>query len=315
MNTIVPSVNINFLNDVLEGMSLPLKKISSKYFYDAIGDKIFQEIMHLDEYYLPNAELEIIKTQTAKILKRFSPHYFDVVELGAGDGTKTVYLLEQLIHLGRKITYRPLDISEDVLKTNAEVVATYLPALDVKPLVGDYIDTLSSLAYGTPKLILFLGSNIGNFSKQDSIDFLKKIRDVMQPGDALILGMDLKKNPNTILAAYNDSKGVTKRFNLNLLARINRELGGNFDLSSFDHYPSYDPITGTTYSFIVSLKDQEVRIMDQTFKFETGEVIHTEFSQKYNLDQIKIIGNAAGFKTIDHYLDDHRLFSINVLSE
>ena len=301
-----------FREDVISGLSEPLKRLSSKYFYDEKGDRLFQEIMHLEEYYLPKAELEILKTQAADLIKGFEHDTFDVIELGAGDGSKTVYFLEQLVLLNKNITYCPLDISPDVLKTNTQLMNSRLPELKVMPLPGDYFKTLSQIDRGVPKIILFMGSNIGNYSNGTAVDFLKNVKEYMQDGDRLLVGIDLKKNPKTILRAYNDEQGVTKQFNLNLLERINRELEGDFNLTDFDHYPTFDPLTGTTYSFLVSQKKQTVNIGDQTFSFEDGEVIHTEVSQKYDLKQIDELGQLSGFTEVRHFLDTKNYFSISV---
>ncbi len=300
-----------FLEDVISGLSQPLKKLSSMYFYDEKGDKIFQEIMRLEEYYLPEAELEILKAQAAELVEGFDHDFFDVVELGAGDGSKTVYFLERLKVLGKNFIYCPLDISPDVLETNASLMKSRLPDLKVKPVPGDYFKTLSTIDRGIPKIILFMGSNIGNYSNGAAVDFLKKIKSAMQVGDRLLVGIDLKKNPKTILRAYNDCKGVTRRFNMNLLERINRELGANFDLANFDHYPTYDPLTGTAYSFLVSMKKQIVRIGSHSFDFKDGEVIHTEVSQKYDLEQIEKMGQQSGFGSVRHFMDGRGYFSVS----
>ncbi len=286
-----------FLADVISGLSQPLKKLSSKYFYDEKGDRIFQEIMHLEEYYLPEAEMEILISHSTKLVEGFDYELFDVVELGAGDGSKTIFLLERLKALGRNFIYCPLDISPDVLETNAGLMKNRMPDLTVKPVPGDYFKTLSKIDQSIPKIILFMGSNIGNFENGADVDFLKKIKANMLPGDILLVGIDLKKNPKTILRAYNDSKGVTKRFNMNLLERINRELGANFDLDSFDHYPTYNPLSGTTYSFLVSMKKQ---------------VVQTEVSQKYNLEEIEALGRQSGFAKVRHLLDSKSRFSVSV---
>lgn len=301
-----------FMKDVILGLSKPLKKLHSKYFYDEKGDKIFQEIMRSEEYYLPEAELEILKTQTANLVEGFQHDFFDIVELGAGDGSKTIYFLEQLMALGKNFNYCPLDISPDILKTNVRLIQARLPNLKIKPVPGDYFQTFSKIDKGMPKIILFMGSNIGNYENGAAVDFLKSVRANMYSGDRLLVGIDLKKNPKTILRAYNDYKGVTKRFNLNLLERINRELGGDFDLSFFDHYPIYDPITGATYSFLVSMKKQIAQIGNHSFDFKEGEVIQTEVSQKYDLNQIEELGFLSEFSNVKHFLDKKGYFSVSV---
>ncbi len=305
-------INHQFLKDVIYGLSLPLKKLSSKYFYDKKGDELFQKIMHLEEYYLPNSELEIIQSKSLQLIKGFDYDMFSVVELGAGDGSKTIYFLSELVKAGKQFTYCPLDISPDVLEKNVGLIQSKLPTLMIKPIPGDYFETLSSIDIKVPKILMFMGSNIGNFDDQTAKQFLKKIKSNMQPGDRLIMGMDLKKHPGTILKAYNDASGVTKEFNINLLKRINRELGADFDVSSFDHYPSYNPISGITYSFLVSLKKQIVTIAGKQFLFKEGEVVHTEVSQKYDLDQIMDLGLSSGFEKIEHFMDEREYFTISI---
>jgi len=308
------SIKNQFESDVISGLKLEQKKLSSKYFYDEEGDKIFQEIMHLEEYYLPKSELEILTEQTDVMIRDFPYETFDVVELGAGDGSKTVVFLERLTELKKQISYYPLDISPEVLLTNTENIKTKLPELVVKAIPGDYFNTLSEIDNNNPKIILFMGSNIGNYENREAIDFLKKVKHHMHEGDMLMVGIDLRKNPKIILSAYNDAKGVTKKFNLNLLKRINNELDANFDLEKFDHYPIYNPLNGIAYSFVVSLANQVVKINNEKIHFSEGEVIQTEVSQKYNINQIDHMRKEAGFKKIDHYLDKKAYFSISIFS-
>lgn len=301
-----------FKKDVIEGLQKPIKRLSSKYFYDEIGDEIFQEIMQLEEYYLPGCELEILQNQVGEMMGGFTHSAFDVIELGAGDGSKTVHFLRGLSSLGYDYTYVPLDISPDVLNTNEQNIKKLLPEAKVNPVPGDYFKTLQEIDPSIPKLIMFMGSNIGNFENGAAIDFIGHIKSFMNKGDRLMVGVDLKKNPITILAAYNDSKGVTKRFNLNILERINRELGGDFDTSFFEHYPFYNPITGSTYSFLISLKEQRVTIGESLIIFQEGEVIHTEVSQKYSFEQIEYIKSQLAFDKVIHYTDSKEYFSVSV---
>lgn len=304
-----------FLKDTLEGLLSTPKTLSSRYFYDAIGDGIFQEIMQMEAYYLPACELEIIQQQTKAIAEEIKSVKLDVVELGAGDGTKTVHLLEGLMKAGKEITYIPLDISVNVLKINKEHVSKHLPGLKVEPVAGDYFRTMEYLkARNNPKLILFMGSNIGNFKDESAVDFLKLVKSNMTDGDALLVGADLKKNPKTILAAYNDKAGITKRFNLNLLTRINRELKADFVIENFDHYAFYDPASGTSFSYIVSLENQTVEIADATIHFEKNECIHTEVSQKYSLADLEKLSQNVGFVKFTPFLDSKKWFCLGLMS-
>jgi dimethylhistidine N-methyltransferase len=308
-------MNQTFYKDVIEGLSKHQKTLSSKYFYDDAGDKIFQEIMQMEEYYLPQCELEILNNQTEKIVNSFGYESFDIVGLGAGDGSKTKHFLKRITDLNKKVVYYPLDISADVLETNKQNITAHIPSIQVYPIAGDYFETLDKLIHDNPKIILFLGSTIGNYDKQSAELFMKKIYDMMDERDILMVSFDLKKNPHKVLAAYNDEKGITKRFNLNLLKRINRELNGNFDIEQFDHYPYYDPISGTTYSYIFSKIDQTVAIENQEISFKANEMIHTEISQKYSLNTIETFKNNIGFKSVEHFLDEGKNYAISLFKK
>ncbi len=301
-----------FEKDVDEGLSQSPKRLSSRYFYDDAGTDLFRQIMALDEYYLPECELEILKTRTADIASAYGHQQFDVVELGAGDGSKTVYFLKALIDNHLDISYYPLDISSAALEINSAHISRAVPSLDIHPIEGNYFNTLSDLEHRRPRLIMFMGSNIGNFDTESAIRFLKLIKSHLQQGDALLIGIDLRKNPRTILKAYDDSKGVTRCFNLNLLWRINRELDGNFNISAFDHYPFYNPVEGTTYSYIVSLQDQDVTIAGRNYKFHKNELLHTEISKKYSLNEIDELCDKSGFTDPVHFLDSKEYFSVSL---
>ncbi|MFB0945590.1 MAG: L-histidine N-alpha-methyltransferase [Spirosomataceae bacterium] len=308
-------MNNAFLKDMLKGLSSTPKTLSSRYFYDAIGDGIFQEIMQMKEYYLPACELEIIQKKTKNIAAEISAEKIDVIELGAGDGTKTVYFLKGLIDAGKEITYIPLDISANVLEINREHISARLPDLIIESIAGDYFETMKSLKErNNPKIVLFMGSNIGNFKDESAVDFLKLVKSYMTVGDTLLVGADLKKNPKTILAAYNDKSGITKRFNLNLLARMNRELGADFTVADFDHYAFYDPASGTSFSYIVSLENQTVNIADETISFSKNECIHTEVSQKYSLEDLERISSKAGFAKFTPFLDSKEWFCLGLMA-
>jgi dimethylhistidine N-methyltransferase len=299
-----------FKRDVWEGLNKPLKHISSKYFYDRRGDELFQKIMKMESYYLPECELEIILNQGASMVDEIGHNSLDIIELGAGDGSKTQYLLEQFIKSGNSIKYFPLDISPEILNFNQNKMKSRFPNLEIHALDGDYFKTLKDLPHRQTRMYLFMGSNIGNFQEKQAIDFLKLIHSTMKKGDVLMLGVDLQKNPKTILAAYNDPDGITRQFNLNLLRRINRELDGDFDLNNFDHYPFYNPLDGTTYSFLVSLKDQIVQVAGKSFGFKEFELLHTEISKKYTLTELKQLGEKCNFSGIKHYTDSKNYFTI-----
>ena len=301
-----------FLKDVLKGLNSSPKYLESKYFYDQAGDKIFQQIMHSPEYYPTNCELEILSTQTAAILDAILEKHntFDLVELGAGDALKSTYLLKYLAKKAVDFTYVPIDISGNVIDNLSTHLPKEIPNLIVNGLNGDYFNMLKKANELSvkPKLVLFLGSNIGNMFPEDALNFCDKLKAHLQPGDLLLIGFDLKKDPQTILNAYNDSQGFTRNFNLNLLTRINSELAGNFDLTAFTHYPTYNPQTGSCQSYLVSRKQQEVLIDSHLIQFEENECIHMEISQKYTTEQTDALANATGFLPLHYYYDSKRWF-------
>jgi dimethylhistidine N-methyltransferase len=302
-----------FLEDVATGLTSEPKRLQSKYFYDAEGDRLFQQIMNCPEYYLTNCEMEIFTRQTdglaATILEGGQP--FDLIELGAGDATKSIHLLKKLLQQKADFTYLPIDISDHVISSLNATLPLSLPGLKIKGLNGEYFEMLEKAAVlsNNRKVVLFMGANIGNMPVADAMAFCEELRNHLNPGDMVIMGFDLKKNPETILAAYNDSQGITKQFNLNLLTRINRELGADFDVSSFHHYAMYDPETGSCKSYLVSLHDQEVQIPGaERIRFNKDEFICMEISQKYTPDQIAQFANKARFKTIHNFFDSKGWF-------
>lgn len=304
-----------FAEDVREGLSSEPKYLHSKYFYDEIGDDLFQQIMELEEYYLTNCEAEIFENQKNEILQYFSEDnsFFDLIEFGAGDGHKTKILLNHFVDNKVNLNYIPIDISKSVLTSLTLDLNKTLPDLVIKPICDDYFHALEELnkVDHNKKIILFLGSNIGNFRGDNAIPFLKHLRAEMNEKDLLLIGFDLMKDPKVILDAYNDKKGITSEFNINLLDRINRELGGNFNRANFSHYPSYNPITGESKSYLISLQKQTVWIerLSQSFNFERWEPIFTEISQKYNLKDIDHLANHSGFKVKKNLFDARKYFA------
>ncbi|HLM03127.1 MAG TPA: L-histidine N(alpha)-methyltransferase, partial [Pyrinomonadaceae bacterium] len=253
-----------FAEDVRRGLSAAPKFLSSKYFYDDEGSRLFQEIMKLPEYYLTRAEFEIFSTRAPEIFEAFASasggDSFDLIELGAGDGTKTAVLVDYFLRQNVNFTYSPIDISAEALDSLAAKFKAEFPGLSTDAKTGDYFSILETLktASARPKVILFLGSNIGNFSKTEAEDFFCRLRRVMNENDSLFIGFDLQKDPRVILRAYDDAQGVTAAFNLNLLRRINRELGANFDLEKFSHYALYRPNECAARSFLISREQQSV---------------------------------------------------------
>ncbi len=302
-----------FYDDVVTGLSSTPKRLNSKYFYDANGDKLFQDLMNCPEYYPTNCELEIFSEKTAEICKAMvaDGDPFDLIELGAGDAMKSSYLLRYLMEQNADFTYMPIDISENVISYLNITLPVTLPGLKLNGLNGEYFNMLKQAASVSDrrKVILFLGSNIGNMPINEALDFCKELRNHLKEGDMVLMGFDLKKNPATILAAYNDEQGITRRFNLNLLERINRELKADFDLNNFEHYPTYDPETGACKSYLVSIKDQEVTIDGkEKIQFLKDEYIYMEISQKFSVAQTEQMAAKAGFKPVDRLFDSKNWF-------
>lgn len=315
MNTSVQHVlDTEFSSDVLKGLSQFPKKLSSKYIYDKKGDALFQQIMDLPEYYLTNCEYDILSTHTNTIAKLFDENQtgFDLIELGAGDGRKTIVLLEHLSVNQYNFTYKPIDISENAIESISSMLSKELPEVVVIPEKGEYFEVLDRLkSFNTrKKVIMILGSNIGNLLHPRAIDFLSKLKDTMNYEDLLFVGFDQKKNPQVILDAYNDATKVTETFNKNLLARINRELGANFNLEKFTHWETYNPETGTAKSYLVATEFQTVTIeaLDKVFYFEKWETIHTEISQKYDDHIIKWLANEAGLVIETSFTDSKQYY-------
>lgn len=306
-----------FGKDVIKGLTSKPKRLFSKYFYDDEGSRIFQEIMNMPEYYLTNAEHEILRSQSQAIFDSLGyDQKFNILELGAGDGLKTKSLLKNLIKNHIKFSYTPVDISAKALELLQADLLHDIPELDVQPITGDYFELLQSEnAFSEPVLLLFLGSNIGNYEREQAIDLLKLMRTFLKTSDRLLIGIDLKKDPNLILNAYNDPHGITRRFNLNLLNRMNKELQADFNIAEFGFYPFYNPATGEVRSFIYSKKCQTVHFkkLGIQIEFDTNEMIHTELSKKYAPDEIEIIAKLAGFQVKKHFMDPKKYFTDSLL--
>jgi dimethylhistidine N-methyltransferase len=302
-----------FEKEVLAGLKAEDKYLSSKYFYDDNGSRIFQEIMNMPDYYLTNAEFEVLSMQSKQIIEalQFSTP-FNIVELGAGDGLKTFKLLEYLVSHSIEFNYVPIDISQEAIDLLSKRLKERLPNLKIKPQVGDYFEILKvNKESNYPSLLLFLGGNIGNYIEDKAKHLLQLFNDSMKEGDKLLVGFDLKKNPIIIQNAYYDKHGITKRFNLNLLIRINRELDADFKMDDFDFYCHYNPDSGEVKSYIVSLRQQKVELkaISETINFGYNELIWTELSKKYSLDQIKDLATSSGFKVNQNFLDCKHYFT------
>ena len=304
----------DFQQDVREGLTSFPKYLYSKYIYDARGDALFKQIMELPEYYLTDCEMEIFQDQMADITSHFKGRGmgFDLIELGAGDGKKTKILLRQMQEADYDYIYKPVDISSNAIADLTSSLEKELPEVNIAPEVGEYFEVLDRLkAFDKrKKVILMLGSNIGNLLHKRAIFFLRRMQESMNPEDQLFMGFDQTKDPQVVLDAYNDPSGVTAAFNKNLLHRINRELGGNFDTDKFKHWEVYDPETGTAKSYLLATEAMEVYIaeLDLNIQFDQWETIHTEISQKYTDKVVDWIASEAGLERIATFSDSRNYY-------
>jgi dimethylhistidine N-methyltransferase len=307
----------DFAADVRAGLTASPKSLPCRWFYDAAGARIFEEICDLPEYYLTRAEEQILATHAREIVGAFPPGA-TLVELGSGNARKTRILIEELLRREGRVRYVPIDISRPTLESAGRALVAEYPALEFAGIASEYHEGLRSLAGRRPDgplVVLWMGSNAGNFDRPAAAEFLRGVRATMAPDDRLLLGVDLRKDARTLVAAYDDSKGVTARFNLNLLARVNRELGGEFDLAAFRHVASYDDGPGRIQMHLVSTKDQRIPIrgLDLEVVFQAGERIHTEDSYKYSLEEIDGLANAGGFRPENQWLDASKRFAVTLL--
>ncbi len=311
-----PRHSPSFADDVRAGLSRSPKSLSSKYFYDELGSALFDAITVLPEYYLTRAETEILR-QWGWEMVRGVGNPIEFIELGSGSAIKTRILIEEALRIQRTLRYSPIDISAEALRASAQTLVGAYPALTVTAYAADYFSILGTAALRREgrTMVLFMGSNIGNYEPLQARRLLSGIAASLKPGDALLLGADLKKDPRVLKAAYDDPTGVTAAFNKNVLARINRELGGTFDLDRFTHVARYEPENGgAVRSYLQAGDPQTVRIdaIDLTVNFKAGETIHTESSYKYSCEEIAALGQAAGMHLERAWLDAKKRFSVNL---
>lgn len=309
----------DFAGDVRRGLAAEQKSLSPKYFYDELGSQLFEAICLLPEYYLTRAEGEIFARRSEEIVARVSGgSRVTLFELGSGSATKTRRIVEALVARQGKLRYVPVDISPAALEAGAHALLQDFDGLDVSAYASDYDAALPLLAgelhEGERALVLFLGSNVGNFDREGAREFLKKVRRVLRAGDCLLLGADLKKDRAVLEAAYDDALGVTAAFNLNLLARINRELRADFRLRDFRHVALYDEREGRVEMHLESAREQTVNLgaLGISVNFREGERIHTENSYKYDLDGLSALAAETGFERAETWLDSAERFSSNL---
>ena len=301
-----------FLDDVINGLSLAQKQLSPKYFYDEFGAEIFERICTTPEYYPTRTETMILKNNVAEIAQRIGPNA-TLIEYGSGALEKVKIILEALENPNALV---PLDISKEQLMVAAKKIRTEFPHLNVLPISGDFTKPVKlpkKLLNAEKKVAFFPGSTIGNFEKEGAIDFLKSVRATVGENGLMLIGVDLQKNRDTILKAYNDEAGVTSEFNKNILTRINRELSGNFNLNEFEHAVTYNEEHHRVEMHLMSLAVQTVRISGINFHFDLHETIHTENCYKYTHQSFSRLVEAAGFLSADSWTDAEGLFTVVLL--
>lgn len=307
-------------NDTLKGLSSDPKYLLSKYFYDDNGSIIFQEIMKMTEYYLTGCESETLIKYKEQITRAFCEGSVlaNIIELGAGDGSKTRILLRTLLNEGVDFNYMPLDISRNSNDELSHRLKKEMPGVRCEPLTGDWYQSIRTLNLdrkpGIRQVILFLGSNIGNLDRIELSLFLENLSAFTRSGDKLLIGFDLKKSPKLIMDAYSDPYGLTKKFNLNHLNRINWELQADFDLNMFEHHAEYNPVTGNVKSFLVSKSKQSVFVgeLGKIFRFGQWEPVFMELSRKFDIEEINVLAERHGFM-VDQHFTDHRKYFVDSL--
>jgi len=305
----VPPATSDLLSDVIAGLSSDPRTLPCKYFYDERGAALFRKICELPEYYVTRTEIDILDRHRAEIASQLGPN-IELIGLGTGAGTKTRILIEAL---ERPAAYIPVDISEKQLRKSTALFGKILPDLEILPVCADYLQPVvlpSPHHKPARNVVYFPGSTIGNFEPNEALEFLRRIANVSGRGGGLLIGVDLQKDQSVIEAAYNDSAGVTAQFNLNLLARLNREVGADFDLRQWRHRAIYNSETGRIEMYLISLPDQTVHIGDRGFHFRAGEKILTEHSYKHTPEGFIALAGQAGVDFVKLWTDDARLFGV-----
>jgi len=307
------SVQENLGFDVQQTLTAPIKSLPCKYFYDQRGMALFEQICSLSEYYLTRVETAILKNRADQIIER-CPSDLSLVELGSGSSTKSRFLIESCLARQQKLTYYAIDISPGGLENGLRHLVQEYPQLRAVGLVGEFADGLSYLSTqaGETRLVAFLGSTVGNFTEDEIARFFTMLREELRPEDRLLLGVDLLKAPAVLEAAYDDSQGITAQFNLNILARLNRELSADFDLAAFRHRAVFNPERSRIEMHLVSVRDQRVRIGDLglDIDFRRGESIHTENCYKYSPSRMESLLADHGFHVLCRFTDPHDQFCI-----
>ncbi len=307
------TIETSEIGEIVEGLSAAQKQISPKYFYDERGSRLFDEITRLPEYYLTDSEIAIMREHVDEMAALVGKQA-SLIEFGSGSSLKTRILLE---HLSELAAYVPVDISEEHLYASAAKIRGEFPHIDVRPVVADFTQPFrlpQPTVMPIRNVVYFPGSTIGNFEHDEAMDLLRVMHHEAGDGGALLIGVDLQKNPGVIEDAYNDAAGVTAKFNLNMLRHLNRDYGANFDVGEFEHRARYDSEAGRVVIELVSQSDQTFEIGEQTFEIADGETILTEYSHKYTLDGFERMANEAGFDVAKVWTDQDELFSVQFLT-
>jgi dimethylhistidine N-methyltransferase len=306
----LPAAN-EFAEAVIDGLSTSPKSLPCRYFYDARGSDLFEAITNLPEYYPTRTETAILAAHAADIADRV-PDGAILVEFGSGSSRKTELLLAEMLDLA---AYVPIDVSDSALAGARQRLEARFPALHVHPIVGNFTDDVvySLDLHSRPKVGFFPGSTIGNLTPAEATELLAGLGRTLGPDGRLIIGVDLKKDAHTLVAAYNDAAGVTAAFNMNLLARLNRELRATFDLTQFRHEAVYNPREGRIEMYLVSERAQQAGLVGHTFAFAKGERVHTENSYKYTVDEFQSLARDAGWQPEEVWTDKDALFSVHEL--
>ena len=311
------SAQDNLARDVRQALTAPVKSLPCKYFYDQQGMALFEQICGLPEYYLTRVETAILKNQADRIIE-LCPSDLALIELGSGSSTKSRYLIEPCLARQKQLIYYAIDISPGALETGVRQLLQEYPHLQVVGLVGDFADGLSYLANHAsgPRLVAFLGSTVGNFTEEEIAGFFTMLRRHLRPADRFLLGVDLLKDPGVLEGAYDDSQGITAKFNLNILARLNREVSANFDLAAFRHRALFNHERSRVEMHLVSLRDQHVRIGDLGLEidFHQGETIHTEHCYKYSRAGMELLLASNGFQVLSRFTDPQDQFCLFLAS-
>ena len=300
----------DFEKDIIQGLSASEPYISPKYFYDETGSKIFEDICTTEEYYPTRTEVSIIRDNIDDLVKNLGKECL-LIEPGSGDSYKVRLLLDAL----RPIAYLPIDISRRYLQDEAKKLAVEFTWLNVHAVCADFTGKLK-LPYHvetTGKVAFFPGSTIGNFIPEQAVGVLQEIKKMVGQDGGLLIGVDLQKDPAILNAAYNDKKGFTAQFNLNLLTRINTELGADFKVDNFKHHAFYNEEKNRIEMHLLSLQDQQVKISEHVFEFKKNETILTEYSHKYSIESFQKLAEKAGFERVKTWVDDEKLFSVHYL--